>query len=149
MRRFDLRQLLRSTLSLLKARGPRRTPGRPEKIEALESRTLLAASLVKDINPGVGHSSPSYLVNVGGTVFFSAYDATNGRELWKSDGTSNGTVIVTNIRPSWGSSDPKELANVNGTLFFAASDTTNGVELWKSDGSSQGTVMVRNIRPGS
>ena len=28
-------------------------------------------------------SDPGYLTNVGGTVYFEAYEPTNGRELWK------------------------------------------------------------------
>jgi uncharacterized repeat protein (TIGR01451 family) len=43
----------------------------------------VAATLVKDINPGSGHSSPTSLTNVNGTLFFTADDGTNGQELWK------------------------------------------------------------------
>ena len=45
---------------------------------------------------GACNSDPSYLVDVNGTLYFTAFDATNGRELWKTDGTSVGT-------PTWGS----------------------------------------------
>ena len=54
--------------------------------------------------PGQGHLArqrlvriPRYLTNVGGTLFFSANDGTNGGELWKSDGTAAGTVLVKDI----------------------------------------------------
>src|SRR5881396_2555956 len=53
-----------------------------------------ATVLVKDINPGRGSSSPDGLTDVNGTLFFSAEDPTNGRELWKSDGTAAGTEEV-------------------------------------------------------
>ena len=69
------------------------------------------------------------------------------RELWKSDGTAAGTVMVKdiNLDPySWGGS-PRNLTDVNGTLFFAADDDVHGFELWKSDGTADGTVMVREI----
>jgi ELWxxDGT repeat protein len=39
--------------------------------------------LVKDINPGPGWSSPENLTTVGGTLFFTAYDDTNGYQLGK------------------------------------------------------------------
>ena len=53
---------------------------------------LAGTVLVKDINPGSNDSGPRYFVNVNGTIFFSAWDSTNGEELWKSDGTAAGTV---------------------------------------------------------
>ncbi len=68
-----------------------------------------------------------------------------GSELWKSDGTSAGTVLVCDIRPGASSASPSSLTDVNGTLYFQANDGTNGSELWKSDGTSAGTVLVRDI----
>jgi uncharacterized delta-60 repeat protein len=96
-----------------------------------------------DINPGPGSSSPSFLVDVNGTLFFSANDGSNGIELWKSDGTEAGAMLVKNIWPG-GSSGPLDLTNVNGNLFFSAFDGTSD-ELWKSDGTEAGTVIVKNI----
>ena len=57
------------------------------------------AYLVEDINTGGWSSSPTYLTDVGGTVFFAASDGTNGTELWKSGGTAAGTVMVKDINP--------------------------------------------------
>ena len=37
---------------------------------------------------------PSYLTVFGNELFFSAGDAINGYALWKSDGTTAGTVMV-------------------------------------------------------
>ncbi|MCY3021909.1 MAG: putative Ig domain-containing protein [Planctomycetota bacterium] len=102
------------------------------------------ASLIKDINtnPGAG-SKPSWLIAVGGTVFFVADDGT-GAALWKSDGTGTGTMLVKS-----GITDLSNAADVNGTLFFGYDDGTNGRELWKSDGTPAGTVMVKDIYPGA
>ena len=36
---------------------------------------------------------------MGGTLFFTANDGIHGLELWKSDGTAAGTVLVKDIRP--------------------------------------------------
>ena len=59
---------------------------------------------------------------MNGTLFFVAYRADHGMELWKSDGTAAGTVLVKDIDPGTASSIPSFLTNVNGTLFFTAND---------------------------
>ncbi len=107
--------------------------------------------LVKDINTRTekgGNSNPSQLCNVNGTLFFVSNDGVNGPELWKTDGTAAGTVLVKNIYPGKGGPTPQTLTNVNGTLFFMADNGANGRELWKSDGTAAGTVMVKDIWPG-
>src|SRR5207249_10641696 len=63
----------------------------------------------------------------------------HGDELWKSDGTEAGTVLVKDINPGPRGSEPSNLVDVNGTLFFTT-DSTGG--LWKSDGTDTGTVPV-------
>ena len=116
-------------------------------VETLEMRTLLSVDpvLVKDINVGEQGSSPANSINMNGTLFFTAYDVTNGTELWKSDGTAAGTTLVKDINSGDGSSNPTDLTYVNGTLFFSAIDGTTGRELWKSDGTAAGTTLVKNI----
>jgi len=106
-------------------------------------------SMVKDINSGSSGGSPEYLTSIGNTLYFKAYDTTNGSELWKSDGTASGTVMVKDIRSGSDSSLIKYLTVVGNTLYFEAYDTTNGKELWKSDGTANGTVMVKDIYSGS
>jgi ELWxxDGT repeat protein len=87
--------------------------------------------------------------NLNGTLFFRVDDGLSGVELWKSDGTSAGTVRVKDIRRGRASSDPKTLRGVGGTLFFTADEGVSGRELWKSDGTEAGTVRVKDIRPGA
>jgi len=111
-----------------------------------------AQRLVRDINPA-GSSAPRNLVYVNGTLFFVARRIENrhygpGRELWKSDGTEEGTVLVKDIWPGRRNSDPHSLTVVGDILFFNASDSTHGIELWRSDGTEDGTVLVRDIDPG-
>jgi ELWxxDGT repeat protein len=73
----------------------------------------------------------------------------NGNELWKSDGTAAGSVMVADIRPGSGSSNPSILTNVGGTLFFTADDGLHGSELWKSDGTTAGTALINDINVGN
>ena len=42
----------------------------------------------------------------GTTLYFRANDGTNGGELWKSDGTASGTMMVKDINNGSGSSYP-------------------------------------------
>jgi ELWxxDGT repeat protein len=121
------------------------------KSDGTEAGTVM----VKDIEPAGKSSSPAELTVVNGVLFFAAINnystSYHGIELWKSDGTEAGTVMVKEIRPDIFSSSPSELTNVNGTLFFTADEGTNGHgrELWKSDGTEVGTVMVKDIQPSS
>ena len=105
--------------------------------------------LLKDINRGSGGSDPMGFTAFGNTLYFRAYDGTNGYELWKSDGTANGTVMVKDIRSGSSHSYPSEITAIGNTLYFSASDGINGYELWKSDGTANGTMIVKDINSGS
>jgi ELWxxDGT repeat protein len=93
-----------------------------------------------DINPGATGSEPplgdgsgasSYQLTVsGGKLFFTADDGSHGDELWETDGTAAGTVLVGDVNPGPQGSDPQNLIDVNGTLFFTANDGGHGEQLW-------------------
>lgn len=110
------------------------------------------AVLVKDINSGAlgsfstAANAPSF-TDVDGVLYFNANDGATGNELWRTDGTTDGTYLVKDINEGLGGSGPRYLTNVSGTLFFTAAAASGGIELWKSDGSAAGTAMVRDIHP--
>jgi ELWxxDGT repeat protein len=100
--------------------------------------------IVRDIQPGRDGAFPTNLTEMNGMLFF-----TSGFELWRSDGTEDGTVLVKDISPGvTGVQPPHDLTEVNGMLFFTAADTEHGTELWRSDGTRAGTELVEDIWPG-
>lgn len=99
-----------------------------------------------EINPN-GDSKPHSFVEFNGAIYYAANDGINGIELWKTDGTKTGTVLVKDINPN-GDSDPRRLTVVNNQLFFTAKTDENGRELWITDGTEQGTVLVKDINTG-
>jgi ELWxxDGT repeat protein len=106
--------------------------------------TLSSTSLLIDINP-TGDSTPGLwlgmheLINNGNElVFFDADDGLNGREMWVSDGTANGTQRITSTN---GVNDGLKISSkispwMNGMVFtnfenkFMWSDGSTAVELF-------------------
>lgn len=90
------------------------------------------------------------LVVMGDHIYFRNWTAETGMELWRTDGTTAGTVLVKDIRPGTGNGMPPEdgMAVVGNTLYFMADDGTTGWELWRTDGTGAGTMLVMDIRPG-
>ena len=121
------------------------------KSDGTEEGTML----VKNIDPFWG-SSPAataqFFCISNGLLYFSAvdYSSGNGTELWKTNGTTEGTQRIKDINPldNSASAGPFDLTDVNGTLFFTADDGVHGRELWKSDGTEEGTQLVKDITTG-
>jgi ELWxxDGT repeat protein len=87
------------------------------------------------------------MINVNGTLFFHAQDAASSSELWRSNGTPVGTMLVKDFQPGANNTIFTDLANVNGTAYFGANDGTHGVTLWKSNGTLAGTIMLGGENP--
>ncbi len=108
--------------------------------------------LVKDISEGANGSYPGSIIDVNDTIFFRADDGIHGTELWKSDGTESGTVMVKDINVGSAGSNPGiagDFFEFNGLTYFDADDGINGFELWRTDGTESGTQMVADMNPGS
>ncbi len=80
--------------------------------------------------PPYGQRGPyqPYLTDVNGTLYLTANLNGKGMELWKSDGTTDGTQLVADLNPGPGGSNPSFLGVSNGVLYFSASDGTHGHE---------------------
>ena len=103
--------------------------------------TSVGTRLVKDIK-SAGSSEPSAMVDVNGTLYFSA-DGQGGRELWKSDGTAAGTRRVKDLRVGPKGSNPGEIIAVGPNIYFSAFNKATGArQVWRSDGSAAGTYPL-------
>jgi ELWxxDGT repeat protein len=83
-----------------------------------------------------------------GYALFSGCTAVLGHELWRSDGTTEGTSLVRNIMVGSASSKPKNFYRSGSTVYFAAESASIGTELWRTDGTTAGTRLVADVRPG-
>ncbi len=84
-----------------------------------------------------------------GTLYMSAGNSVNGYELWKSDGTTTGTVQVMDLYPGSTGSNPHFMTAFDSKIYFIARDDVHGWELFSSDGTPGGTSIVKDIVPGT
>ncbi len=108
---------------------------------------LVGQTLVEDINTAppaeTASSSPSGFAEAGGRAYFAATDVF-GSELWATDGSEAGTVLVKDISPGPTSSSPNGFTALpSGVVVFEA-----GGEPWRSDGTAAGTFSLGDLRPG-
>ncbi|MBF0095927.1 MAG: DUF4347 domain-containing protein [Magnetococcales bacterium] len=118
--------------------------------------TTAGTQLLLDINPGDDSSSYSYateLIVMNNKLYFQADDGVHGEELWVSDGTAAGTVMVKDIWSGGGGSDIGNMTVFGNQIYFYAQDgsrpglTYYDDQLWVSDGTEAGTQMVFSM-PG-
>lgn len=74
---------------------------------------------------------------VGNTLFLTTY-VYPSPALWKSNGTTAGTVMVATLQAF-----TSELSGTASRLLL-----NNGGELWSSDGTSAGTALLKDLYPG-
>lgn len=100
----------------------------------------IATSAAQD-NP-----NPSWLTVMNGIAYYAAQDEQHGYELWRTDGTTEGTWLVRDIQPGPGSSTPTLLTAVGNRLYFVASDGARNVGVWVTDGTAVGTRRLGPAR---
>jgi len=76
--------------------------------------------------------------------YFVADDGEHGYELWKSDGTEEGTVMVKDLNPgsSGGVQVDTYLVPTGDTLYFGGMNQSSGSRMYQTDGTSNGTFLV-------
>lgn len=102
-----------------------------------------------DLNPGPAGSSPSEGTVFRDALYFQALTEAAGEELWRCNGTRQGTYMVKDIAPGPTSSDPFKFTASDDWLYFTANDGATGRELWRTDGTESGTHMVHDTWAGA
>ena len=98
--------------------------------------------LVKDMVPGIDGSKPTKSIIYNGLLYFSCLSGV-AAGLWKSDGTSAGTVLV----KSGGGDEPwlndvKFAAVWDNKLYFIPSNNLYNL-IWQTDGTAAGTKLIQ------
>lgn len=105
--------------------------GRPERIADIRER-----------------GEPSYprnLVRAGRHVVFTANDGVNGRQLWATDGTTAGTVMVWRRKRGIGSIELGGACSAEGCAYVVI----KGDGLYVTDGTAAGTHLAMSVRDWS
>jgi ELWxxDGT repeat protein len=129
-------------------RSDRRSSRRGVVTESLECRQLLAAVIAPIVDYNINPARLGFYDSVqlnDEVVVFSAYTLEYGSELWRTDGTADGTYRLTDRNAGPQDSEPAKLTRVGDVVYFSMRPSTNasqGVELWKTDGTLVGTQRV-------
>ena len=106
---------------------------------------------VKSISDSHQSVEESFVGQLENIHFFTVTTQAHGRELWRSDGTAEGTYMLKDIFE--GTEDGVQNtagAAFDGHFYFSARSSENvGSELWHTDGTETGTVMVKDINVGA
>ena len=120
--------------------------------------TAAGTTLVADINPGgnssddyfeYGSSYPGPFFEFNGKLYFGAQNGSVGEELWVSDGTTEGTMLVADIYQAtnyfYDGSFPSNFTEFNNKLYFVANDSRYSQGIWLTDGTTEGTTLATDI----
>ncbi len=126
------------------------TDGRAEGTQRLSQSTRR--------EDGVERSSAGTAAMLGDTLIYASSTRELGAELWRSDGTPEGTRLLKDIRPGLEanpaggergrSSFPNGFVTAGPRVYFVAQTDENGTELWSTDGTAAGTRLARDFSPG-
>ena len=91
-------------------------------------------------------SPPDKIVAAGNHLFMvmPPVSGTAEEELWASDGTATGTLMLARFR-LFDSGEIAWLKPIGNRVYFVANTVALGEEIWRSDGTPQGTERVTSF----
>ncbi|MGL6045617.1 MAG: Ig-like domain-containing protein [Vogesella sp.] len=113
------------------------------------TKMLKQIGVLGNLAVNVGTTSGANYFDMGnGKALFQANNGTTGSELWVTDGSTAGTIMLKDLIPGSTPSHPtiNGMARLgNGKVVFAP----NGGELWITDGTVAGTVQLKDLDTAS
>ncbi|RNL60417.1 hypothetical protein EFK50_18955 [Nocardioides marmoriginsengisoli] len=103
---------------------------------------------VREIVPGTEGVIVRASASLNRRMLLLLDDRRHGTELWTTDGTRSGTVLLRDICPGPGGSGGAKLVVAGSRAYFAADDCAHGQELWSTNGTAAGTSLVKDETPG-
>ncbi|GGB78632.1 hypothetical protein GCM10011325_02690 [Dyadobacter sediminis] len=119
--------------------------GNPESGSELFKSTMVTSGTSAVTNFAKSGSMPLGFTQINGVSYFSADDGINGRELWKTNGSTAGTVLVSDIQSGVNGSNPEQITHVNGTAFFVTGSGSQVHGLWKTGGTAATTIKLKDF----
>lgn len=113
--------------------------------------TSSGTTLLKDIYQGSNPSTelswagPEFTV-YNNSLYFFAKTASEGKEIWKSDGTTNGTNLLSDLSSQYNEYSSAMMFN-NKLLFTEATSSQFLYDIYVSDGTSGGTAKLSDTYP--
>ncbi|CAD5270370.1 MULTISPECIES: T9SS type A sorting domain-containing protein [unclassified Imperialibacter] len=98
--------------------------------------------LLKDINEtNYGSSAALKPKQFGDKLLFLANDGVHGQELWITDGTSDGTILLKDIVDGSDGLTNVEYVEFGEKLLLFI----NGNQIWETDGASNNTILISDL----
>jgi ELWxxDGT repeat protein len=72
-----------------------------------------------------------------------------GNELWRTDGTNQGTMRIDDIFAGPTGSNPSDLISFGTWLYFAAETRADGRELWRTEGTDYSKAQLVSVHGSS
>src|SRR5215217_3935522 len=109
--------------------------------------TASGTRFVRAFTPDVNGPSLRSATAINGRLVFFHLTQSATTELWSSDGTSAGTVLVANLTGVLALYFNQTLQVGSGLLFFRSQG--GGTALWRTDGTPAGTTFLRQLDAGA
>ena len=113
----------------------------------LSSAEAQTATLIKDINPKgnafAANANNQLFLSNSKYIFFAADNGTDGTEIFRTDGTAAGTIMLKDINPN-GDSYPGAYFLFKDEVYFYVSNGA-GEGLYKTNGTTTGTVLIKKM----